>query len=66
MAWDQMNKAIQMISNLGVILGLVLVAYQMNQNTEALRLQNYNSLLNGLTSAETANQSRRRRGSAGA
>ena len=41
MSWDRVNQVLQVVSNVGVVAGLVLVAAQMNQTTEAIRLQNY-------------------------
>ena len=36
MSWERVNQMLQIISNVGVVLGLVLVAAQMNQTTEAI------------------------------
>ena len=36
MRWERVNQMLQIISNVGVVLGLVLVAAQMNQTTEAI------------------------------
>jgi hypothetical protein len=54
MSWDRVNQMLQIISNVGVVLGLVLVAAQMNQTTEAIRLQNYQSTMNGFIGLDLA------------
>jgi len=41
MMWDRVNQALQVLSNVGVVVGLVLVAAQINQTAEAIPLQNY-------------------------
>ena len=49
---DQLNKWLTLIANLGVMGGLVLVALQMNFNTETIRLQNAGELYQGLAAGE--------------
>jgi len=54
MRWDRVNQALQVLSNVGVVVGLVLVAAQMNQTTEAIRLQNYQATMSEFISLNLA------------
>jgi hypothetical protein len=54
MSWERVNQMLQVVSNVGVVLGLVLVAAQMNQTTEAMRLQNYQSTMSGFIGLDLA------------
>lgn len=54
MSWERVNQMLQIMSNVGVVLGLVLVAAQMNQTTDAIRLQNYQSTMSGFVGLDLA------------
>jgi hypothetical protein len=49
---DVLNKWLTLAANLGVMGGLVLVAMQMNFNTETMRLQNASDLTRGFAAGE--------------
>ncbi len=54
MNFDQLNKWLTLVANFGVIGGLVLVAMQMNFNTETIRLQNDLELNRAIAAGELA------------
>ena len=54
MSLDSLNKWLTLLANFGVIGGLVLVALQMNFNTETMRLQNDLELNRALSAGELA------------
>lgn len=39
MNFDQFNKWLTLVANIGIIVGLVLVAYELQQNSELMRIQ---------------------------
>ena len=51
---DALNKWLTLLANFGVIGGLVLIAMQMNFNTETIKLQNAIELNRGLAAGELA------------
>ena len=51
---DALNKWLTLLANFGVIGGLVLIAVQMNFNTETIRLQNAVELNRGIAAGELA------------
>lgn len=53
MMWDRVNQALQVLSNVGVVVGLVLVAAQINQTAEAIPLQNYQATMSEFSSIGT-------------
>jgi len=54
MNWDQGSRWLTVLSNFGVIGGLVLVAMQMNLNSDAIKQQNEIELYRGLAAGELA------------
>ncbi len=52
---DAVNKWLTLLANFGVIGGLLLVAFQINFNTETIRLQNAIELDRGMDAGELAN-----------
>ena len=51
---DRLNQWLSLGANVGVVVGFLLMAAQLNLNTEAIRLQNRLDLNRGVTAAETA------------
>lgn len=54
MSFDALNRWLTPISNLGVLAGFILLAVQMNQNTQALRLQYASDFARDAAAAEMA------------
>ena len=54
MSLDTINKWFTLASNIGVVAGFVLLASQMSQNTQAIRLQNTQDQWRELSASESA------------
>src|SRR5262245_45469833 len=52
MTLDRLNHWLTLLANVGVVAGLVLVAAQLHQNTEAIRVQAASSLSSRLSEAD--------------
>jgi hypothetical protein len=51
---DQVNKWLTLVANVGVVVGIVLVAVQLHENAEATRVQSEYALTGAVQSAEIA------------
>ena len=54
MKLDRLNQWLSLVANFGVIAGFILVAYQLNLNTESIRLRNAMDLNRDTSAAEIA------------
>ena len=54
MKLDRLNQWLSLVANIGVIAGFILVAYQLNLNTESIRLRNAMDLNRDTSAAEIA------------
>ena len=51
---DRLNQWLSLGANVGVVVGFLLIAVQLNLNTEAIRLQNRLDFNRGFTAGEVA------------